>query len=36
VLSAASQKVVALHHFGGCPNSGVRMDLIHRQIGTLL
>jgi lysyl endopeptidase len=36
VLSAASQKVVALHHFGGCPNSGVRMDLINRQIGALL
>jgi hypothetical protein len=36
VLSAATQKVVALHHFGGCPNSGVRMDLIHREIGPLL
>jgi hypothetical protein len=36
VLSAASNKVVALHHFGGCPNSGVRMDLINREIGTLL
>lgn len=36
VLSAASRKVVALHHFGGCPNSGVRMDLINREIGALL
>jgi hypothetical protein len=36
VLSTASGKVVALHHFGGCPNSGVRMDLINREIGALL
>jgi hypothetical protein len=36
VLSAATRKVVALHHFGGCPNSGVRMDLINREIGALL
>jgi hypothetical protein len=36
VLSSETQKVVALHHFGGCPNSGVRMDLINREIGPLL
>jgi len=28
--------VIALHHFGGCPNSGVRIDLIYRQIAALL
>jgi lysyl endopeptidase len=28
VLSRATNKVVALHHFGGCPNSGVRADLL--------
>jgi hypothetical protein len=28
--------LIALHHFGGCPNSGVRMDLIHPQIESLL
>ena len=33
VISATTHKVVALHHFGGCPNSGVRMDLINREIG---
>jgi lysyl endopeptidase len=32
VLSRASDKVVALHHFGGCPNSGVRMDLVYGRI----
>jgi lysyl endopeptidase len=36
VISATTHKVVALHHFGGCPNSGVRMDLINREIGRLL
>jgi len=36
VLSAATQKVVALHHFGGCPNSGVRIDLINSEIAPLL
>jgi lysyl endopeptidase len=36
VLAANSHKVLALHHFGGCPNSGVRMDLIYRQVGGLL
>ncbi|MFI7596848.1 trypsin-like serine peptidase [Actinoplanes sp. NPDC049681] len=28
VLSRKTDKVVALHHFGGCPNSGVRADLL--------
>jgi lysyl endopeptidase len=36
VLLASSDKVVALHHFGGCPNSGVRVDLIQRDIAELL
>jgi hypothetical protein len=36
VLSQENHRVVALHHFGGCPNSGVRIDLIHRQIGRLI
>lgn len=32
VLSRSSHQVIALHHFGGCPNSGVRMDLIRPRI----
>lgn len=36
VLSAQTQKVVALHHFGGCLNSGVRIDRIYGQISGLL
>jgi len=32
VLSGNTHKVVAIHHFGGCLNSGVRMDLIMDQI----
>jgi lysyl endopeptidase len=32
VLSRDTHKVVALHHFGGCPNSGVRIDRIYQQI----
>ncbi|MEV6523536.1 serine protease [Longispora sp. NPDC051575] len=32
VLSRRTHKVVALHHFGGCPNSGVRVDLIQKKI----
>src|SRR5262249_3175661 len=27
VISRGTNKVIALHHFGGCPNSGVRLDL---------
>jgi lysyl endopeptidase len=32
VLSRKTDKVVALHHFGGCPNSGVRADLLYNKI----
>lgn len=32
VLSRATDKVIALHHFGGCPNSGVRMDRIFAEV----
>lgn len=36
VISRKTHKVLALHHFGGCPNDGVRMELIYPQIRTLL
>lgn len=36
VLSRVTDKVVALHHFGGCPNSGVRADLVYARIKRLL
>jgi hypothetical protein len=36
VISRVSNKVVALHHFGGCPNAGVRMDLVYQKIQALL
>jgi len=36
VLSRDTHKVVALHHFGGCPNSGVRMERIYQQIQGLI
>ena len=36
VLSRRTNEVVALHHFGGCPNSGVRIDLIYREVRNLL
>ncbi|HET6211404.1 MAG TPA: serine protease, partial [Micromonosporaceae bacterium] len=36
VLSMSTDKVLALHHFGGCPNSGVRIDLINHEIASLL
>jgi lysyl endopeptidase len=36
VLSRKSNKVVALHHFGGCPNSGVRADLLNARIKSYL
>ena len=32
VLSRKTDKVVALHHFGGCPNSGVRADLLAAKL----
>ncbi|MDT5041258.1 MAG: hypothetical protein QOE51_2243 [Actinoplanes sp.] len=36
VLSRKTDKVVALHHFGGCPNSGVRGDLLYARLKSLL
>jgi hypothetical protein len=36
VLSRETNRVVALHHFGGCPNSGARIDLIYREVAGLL
>src|SRR2546430_5498098 len=36
VISRVSNRVVALHHFGGCPNAGVRIDLIYRRVASLL
>ena len=36
VLSRKTNKVVALHHFGGCPNSGVRGDLLFAKLKSLL
>lgn len=36
VLSRTTDKVVALHHFGGCPNSGVRGDLLAAKLGSYL
>ncbi|WP_246001741.1 trypsin-like serine peptidase [Allorhizocola rhizosphaerae] len=36
VLARETHRVVALHHFGGCPNSGVRMDRIYPQVQHLL
>ncbi|MEM9102671.1 MAG: PKD domain-containing protein [Pseudomonadota bacterium] len=34
VLAANSNKVLALHHFGGCTNQGVRIDLIWPQVSS--
>ncbi|MET0493442.1 MAG: serine protease [Actinoplanes sp.] len=36
VLSRKTHKVVAIHHFGGCPNSGVRGDLVSAKIKSYL
>jgi hypothetical protein len=38
VLAGSSHKVIALHHTGACPsnNSGVKIDLIYREIGSLI
>jgi lysyl endopeptidase len=36
VLSRKTSKVVALHHFGGCPNSGVRADLLAAKLARYL
>jgi lysyl endopeptidase len=32
VISRTTNEVIALHHFGGCPNSGVRIELIYDRI----
>ncbi|MEV0676745.1 serine protease [Actinosynnema sp. NPDC050436] len=36
VLSRQTHKVVGLHHWGGCPNQGVRIDLIAAQVNPVL
>ncbi|MEU8655911.1 trypsin-like peptidase domain-containing protein [Actinoplanes philippinensis] len=36
VISRATNRVVALHHFGGCPNSGVRGDLLAGRLRAYL
>ncbi|AEV88885.1 glutamyl endopeptidase [Actinoplanes sp. SE50] len=36
VLSRKTNRVVALHHFGGCPNSGVRGDLLAAKLRAYL
>ncbi|MDN3240506.1 trypsin-like serine peptidase [Glycomyces tritici] len=36
VLSRDTHEVIALHHFGGCPNSGVNARLINEEIGHLI
>ena len=36
VLSRDTHEVVALHHFGGCPNSGVNASIIARELRGLL
>ncbi|MEH6416289.1 trypsin-like serine peptidase [Pseudomonas sp. CGJS7] len=34
VIARSSSKVIALHHFGGCFNSGAKMSLIWPQVST--
>ncbi len=34
VLAASSNKIIALHHFGGCTNQGVRIDRIWPQVAS--
>jgi lysyl endopeptidase len=36
VISRKTNKVAALHHFGGCPNSGVRADILYGKLKNLL
>lgn len=36
VLSRDTHEVIALHHFGGCPNSGVRGDIVLDRIDSML
>ncbi len=35
VLARSSNNVIALHHFGGCENQGVRIDLIWPQVASI-
>jgi hypothetical protein len=35
VLASSSNKVIALHHFGGCENQGVRIDKIWPQVASI-
>ncbi|WP_181320148.1 hypothetical protein [Saccharothrix carnea] len=35
VLSRRTHEVIGLRHCGGCPNQGVRIDLVVAQIGSL-
>lgn len=32
VFAESEDEVIGLHHYGGCPNSGVKMDLIYEAI----
>lgn len=36
VISRRTHRVIALHHFGGCPNSGVRADLLATSLKRFL
>jgi trypsin-like peptidase len=36
VIDRKTNKVIALHHLGGCPNTGVRMSLIYQRIKSQL
>ncbi|MDN3239635.1 trypsin-like serine peptidase [Glycomyces tritici] len=36
VISRSTGQVVGLHHFGGCPNQAVRMDLVYPLIAPYL
>ena len=36
VWSGVSNDVIAIHHFGGCQNQGVRMDKIFPQISSMI
>ena len=33
---AVAQAALPLHHFGGCPNSGVRADILYGKLKNLL
>jgi hypothetical protein len=36
VISRQTNRVVALHHFGGCPNSGVRADVLQAKLKRMI